>query len=234
MNNKIVKRFAAVVLGVAVLSTCAFASRIDSADYAKANTTLTYNIYSDADKISYIAYAATKAASAEGATEVNGTYYTLGEIVAVNQIDGHAAGNTGNTAVSIAEAKLSGATHVVLMSGDSNGAQVAKTAMPIDEYAIATSIQNEDTLEVKIGDTTYSDCPNFKVEVTINKTGKYKVTGFTRVYNGEENPLTLVGGTLPEIDGTGSMTMNNVYVVGMPKDTDVSKLSIKPVVTLNE
>lgn len=235
MNNKIVKRFAAVVLGVAVLSTCAFASTITSADYAKATTTLTYNINSTADKISYIAYAATKVADGtEGATVVDGTSYTLGEIVAVNQIDNHTAGDTGNTAVSIAEAKLSGATHVVLMTGDSAGAAVAKKAMAIDEYAIATSIQNAGTLKVTIGDTTYSDCPNFNVEVTINKAGGAKFTGLKKVYNGVEENFSSVTGlpsNVTTIGATGGkITLANVYIVGIPTDgsVDVSKLKIKP------
>lgn len=234
MNNKIVKRFAAVVLGVAVLSTCAFASTITSADYAKATTTLTYNINSTADKISYIAYAATKVADGtEGATVVDGTSYTLGEIVAVNQIDGHTGGDTGNTAVSIAEAKLSGATHVVLMTGDSNGADVAKKAMAIDEFAYSSTVTNSETLEVKIGDVTYSNCPNVTVNVTANKGGKMAVTTLKKVVGGAEDNFTNIYGTLPSnvtVTAGSSYSIENIYVVGVPEGTS---FSIKPVVTIN-
>ena len=233
MNNKIVKRFAAVVLGVAVLSTCAFASTIDSADYAKTTTTLTYNITSTADKISYIAYAATKT-DATTATAIDGAYYNVSDvIVAVNQIDDNTSGSNGT--VSIDSAKLNGYTHIVLMSGDSDGAVVSMKAMTIDEYAIATSIQNSGTLEVTIGDTTYSDCPNFKVEVTANKAGTLTVTGLKKVLDGVESDFSAVYG-LPAgttVTADSKITLNNVYVVGMPAGTDVSKLEIKPVVTLN-
>lgn len=233
MNNKIVKRFAAVVLGAAVLSTCAFASEITSADYAKADATLTYAISSTADKISYIAYAATKVADGtEGATVVDSTSYTLGEIVAVNQIDDNTSGGSNGT-VSIDSAKLAGATHVVLMSGDSNGAQVAKTAMPIDEFVYSSTVTNSETLEVEIGGVTYSNCPNVTVNVTANKGGKMAVTTLKKVVGGAEDNFTNIYGTLPSnvtVTAGSSYSIENIYVVGVPEGTS---FSIKPVVTIN-
>lgn len=239
MNNKIVKRFAAVALGAAVLSTCAFASTITSADYAKADATLTYAISSTADKISYIAYAATKVADGtEGATVVDGTSYTLGEIVAVNQIDDNTTGGSNGT-VSIDSAKLTGATHVVLMSGDSNG-ELGKVAMAIDDFAIATAIKNTGKFEVKIGDKTYTDCPNFKVDVTANKGGTLTVTGLKKVVNGVETAIesTKITGTLPtgiSITAGSSYTIENIYVVGMSAEdlANISNIRIEPIVTLN-
>ena len=235
MNNKIVKRFAAVVLGAAVLSTCAFASEITSADYAKTNAKLTYDITSAADKISYIAYAATAVDSAtEGATQIGTDYYSLGNIVAVNQIDDHTSGSTGNTEVSIDSTKLAGATHIVLMSGDSNGAPVAKTAvLAIDEFAYSSNVTNSETLEVTIGDVTYSNCPNITVNVTANKGGKMAVTTLKKVVGGVESDFSDISGTLPTnvtVTAGSSYSIENIYVVGVPEGTS---FSIKPVVTIN-
>ena len=140
MNNKFIKRVAAVVLGVAVLSTCAFAATIsDGSTYSSG--TLTFGYTTTGEKVSYIAYAAE--ASTDG--------YTLGNIVAVNQID-NSAESVANNSVTISSTLLGDAGYIVLQSGDDQGVYT-QVAIPTSDYAIKSTsrVNNNNSVTVEVG-----------------------------------------------------------------------------------
>ena len=219
MNNKFIKRAAAVILGVCVLSTCAFAANdVTNAGYTEESTTLSFTYGSSADKVSYIAYAATQ--DAEGATTVGDQKYTLGDIVAVNQIDDNAGSDT--VSVAIDAAKIGGATHIVIMSGDSAGdfgsSAVQVAAIPIEdfEYSETTSISET---EITLNDTLYTDVPIATYTFTPNKTGKATITKLYHVLSGEKGEFKTVQ-NLPSnitITADSQVVVDNIYVLGAPE-----------------
>lgn len=215
MNNKFIKRVAAVVLGVAVLSTCAFATTLSGAGYEDA--TLSFSYASDADKVSYIAYAATEA-------EEGG--FTLGNIVAIGQIDD----NTGNDEVEVGiSANLLGdATHIVIKSGDSDGITVAQTeVLAVEEYETAMVPMSTGTHTVEMGGVIYNDVPTFKVTFKNNVEGTATVTKLTATAPGlAPHELSSIG-TI-KYEGKGTLEVNNIYLVGAPADYIAAGIALVP------
>lgn len=208
MNNKFIKRVAAVVLGVAVMSTCAFASSVTSVNYVDAGKTLSYEINNaaGADKISYIAYA--------GETEE-----TAETIVAVNQIDD--ASGTASDTVSISENLLGDSKVIVFMTGDSEGSDVDKEVVYVKDFVAATTQKNAGTNSVEFNNFTYTNVPVFDVEVTVYN-GTYKITGIKA--EGREEAWTI-----PAVTGTGTLSVKNIYVLGAPEDVVAAGIKLSPV-----
>ena len=215
MNNKFIKRVAAVVLGVAVLSTCAFASTLTNAGYEEA--TLGFSYASTADKVSYIAYAA---------TEADGGGYTLGNIVAIGQADDNTTG--GNVSVGISAALLGDATHIVIKSGDSAGATVAQTeVLAVEEFETAMAATSTGTHTVTMGGVTYNDVPTFKVSFKNNVAGTATVTKLTAKAAGlADHELSSIG-TI-QYNGKGSVEIDNIYLVGAPADYIAAGITLVP------
>lgn len=232
MNNKFIKRAASVVLGVAVLSTCAFAANdITGAGYSE--ETIIFSYSSTADKVSYIAYAATQ--DAEGTTNVGGENYTLGNIVAVNQIDDNAG--AGSVSVAIDPTKLGEATHLVIMSGDSAGgygSASVQVAIPVDDFEYTTSTEIT-AREVKFGETTYTDVPVVKLTITSNKTGSLAVGKLYHKYNEVKDEFTSAQ-NLPQnlsVTADSSVVVDNIYVIGAPQEAIEKGFAVEADVTLN-
>ena len=141
MNNKLFKRIVAAAASAVMLGSCAFATTLSNVGYVDGagnvgTLSFTYN-NGDADKVTYVAYAATKATAETdaNAVEVNGTKYVLGEMVAINQFDNLAAAtaDAAGTAetVPVDSTKLANADAIVLKSGDSKGSPVATAAVAL-------------------------------------------------------------------------------------------------------
>ena len=151
MNNKLFKRIVAAAASAVMLGSCAFATTLSNVSYdgSADNGVLsfTYN-NGKADKVTYVAYAATKATAETdaNAVEVNGTKYVLGEMVAINQFDGLTVGTDAApaadtpVAVKIDKTKLTNAaaTDIVLKSGDSLGSTVAVQAIALATTPVTT------------------------------------------------------------------------------------------------
>lgn len=211
MNNKFLKRVAAVVLGAVVISTCAFASTVTDAGYS--DLSLSYEISNDsgADKISYIAYAGADEATAE-------------TIVAVNQIDN--AGSTASDTVSISSNLLGDSKVIVFMTGDSKGSAVDKEVVFVQDYVAATTQKNAGTNTVEFNNFTYTNVPVFDVDVTVYN-GVYKITGLKA--EGRDGVWAI-----PEITGTGTLSVKNVYVLGAPEDVVAAGIKLSPVLVKAE
>lgn len=159
MNNKFIKRVAAVVLGVAVLSTCAFAApSISGESYT---STLNFSIASSADKVSYIAYASEDGVAA-------------GNIVAIGQIDNNVSGDSFSIPVSAD--LLGSAKYIIIKSGDTSG--VAATpkvvSLPVSDY-VAAVVCTEAT--GVYGDICHA--PQYKISVEFNKAGALVLNSLT-------------------------------------------------------
>ena len=221
MNNKFIKRVAAVVLGVAVLSTCAFASTIEGTS-SYSDPTLSFSYKSAADKVSYIAYAATEAADGS---------YTLGNIVAIGQADNNTADEVVPVRVDISESLLGDATHIVIKSGDSAGTTVDQdVVLAVEEFETAMSATSTGTHTVTMGGVTYNDVPTFKVSFKNNVRGTATVTGFTAKAPGKEDH-TIEGSNISKAitySGTGSMEIENIYLVGAPADYIAAGITLVP------
>lgn len=216
MNNKFIKRVAAVVLGVAVMSTCAFASTVvDTTNYVDQTKTLTFAIdnASGADKISYIAYAGEDEETAE-------------TIVAVNQIDD--AEVTETATVSISENLLGDAKVIVFMTGDSNGTAVDEKVLDVDDYIASAEIVNKDDgfkVDFEDGsDFYYTNVPKIDVNVNIKK-GTYtfkgiKIKGNKITEEGTNEQVKTI--SIPDIAGTGPVYIYNLYVLGATADEAAS------------
>lgn len=217
MNNKFIKRVAAVVLGVAVMSSCAFATTIgDATAYDKSSRVLTfaYEIEGEADKVSYIAYA--------GPTEE-----TAETIVAVNQIDG-ATGVTET--INISADLLGDANVIVLQTGDSAGSAVEETVLYVNDYVAETATAKSTEITSADGKFTYTNVPCFDVKVNIVKSG-YTFKGFKQV-DGTKTWDSSKIENMPTITGTGEIEINNVYFIGVPEE-EVSGLKIEAWVEAN-
>ena len=151
MNNKLFKRIVAAAASAVMLGSCAFATTLSNVGYVAGTgdvgtLSFTYN-NGNADKVTYVAYAATKATAETdaNAVTVNGTKYVLGEMVAINQFDNLAAAaadaaGTPET-VPVDKTKLANADAIVLKSGDSLGSPVAVEAVALQtapDYTTAT------------------------------------------------------------------------------------------------
>lgn len=149
MNNKLFKRIVAAAASAVMLGSCAFATTLSNVSYdgSADNGVLsfTYN-NGKADKVTYVAYAATRATDTDtNAVTVNGTKYVLGEMVAINQFDNLAAAaadaaGTPET-VPVDKTKLANADAIVLKSGDSLGSPVA-----VEAVALQTAPATEHTI----------------------------------------------------------------------------------------
>ena len=188
MNNKLFKRIVAAAASAVMLGSCAFATTLSNVGYVDGagnvgTLSFTYN-NGDADKVTYVAYAATKAAAGTdaNAVEVNGTKYVLGEMVAINQFDNLAAA-TADTAetVPVDSTKLANADAIVLKSGDSKGSPVAVEAValanePVIEYTTA------------LQDVTYNNIAGTIVRIYgLDTTKVVTVDGVTAKYYQQRN-----------------------------------------------
>ena len=141
MNNKLFKRIVAAAASAVMLGSCAFATTLSNVGYVDGagnvgTLSFTYN-NGDADKVTYVAYAATRLADGDttsvvGYTDANGTKYVLGEMVAINQFDNLAAATADKAeTVPVDSTKLANADAIVLKSGDSKGSPVAIQAVAL-------------------------------------------------------------------------------------------------------
>ena len=233
MNNKFIKRAASVVLGVAVLSTCAFAANdITGAGYSE--ETISFSYSSTADKVSYIAYAATQ--DAEGTTNVGGENYTLGNIVAVNQIDDNTG--AGSVSVAIDPTKLGSATHLIIMSGDSAGgygSASVQVAIPVEDFDYTTNTEIT-AKEIKLGGTTYTDTPVVKLTITPNKSGTLSVTGLSHTYNEQTEAFSSVQNlpTNVTVTADSGYVIDNIYVIGAPQEAIDGGFTVNATVDFSE
>ena len=181
MNNKLFKRIVAAAASAVMLGSCAFATTLSNVNYVAGtgdvgNLSFTYN-NGDADKVTYVAYAATKATAETdaNAVEVNGTKYVLGEMVAINQLDNlPAATADAAETVPVDSTKLANADAIVLKSGDSKGSPVAIQAVALQTAPdYTTDLQN----------VTYNDIAGTVVRVYgLDMTKVVTVDGVTAKY----------------------------------------------------
>lgn len=165
MDNKIFKRIVAAAAGVTMLGTCAFATGLTTASYEDGTLSFDYTVAEGATKVTYLAYAATVAGENDTTvTTVGDTNYVLGNIVAVNQLDEIPETNSEDVAIS---ADLLGeATHIVLMSGDDLGSDVAYAAVATTTtYTVSFEIAAElgltapTAIETTTGKATLPEAP---------------------------------------------------------------------------
>lgn len=154
MNNKLFKRIVAAAASAVMLGSCAFATTLSNVGYVAGTgdvgtLSFTYN-NGNADKVTYVAYAATKLADGDttsvvGYTDANGTKYVLGEMVAINQFDNLTAATADAAGtvetVPVDKTKLANADAIVLKSGDSLGSAVA-----VEAVALQTAPATERTI----------------------------------------------------------------------------------------
>ena len=167
MNNKLFKRIVAAAASAVMLGTCAFATTLSNEAYENGILSFSYD-NGAANKVTYLAYSATKIAaddttSTVGYKDANGTKYVLGEIVAIDQIDGITANAGGTVSAKIDTSKLANKDAIILKSGDSNGTAVAPSvvslAAPVTERTITFANVQADyaTPTKKVADgTTYA------------------------------------------------------------------------------
>ena len=213
MNNKFIKRVAAVVLGVAVLSTCAFATTIVEADTKyTANDTVTFSYSAAGDKVSYIAY------SVSGGEEK--------EIVAIGQIDDSAASD--EISIPISASKLAYCEAIMLKTGDSNG--------NYDEYLVEeyTATSSTSTADVVIEGNTFTDLATITIEAKGKNPGKYTLAGLKATVGKETKTFaTSVDGvafpTVNVSDAGGDIALGNIYLVGLTEDQlDAAAINVVP------
>jgi len=200
MNNKFIKRIAAVVLGVAVLSTCAFATVInESATKYTGNNSVTFSYETTAgDDVSYIAYAVSNGAE--------------GEIVAVGQVDDSAA--AGTVSIAIDADKLAYCEAINIYSGDSTGG--AKASFKVEEYTHSASAVVED---IVLGGETFEDVATITITATGKNPGTYTLAGLKGIVGGVSKELTKKSdAAFPSIEvgsAGGAINVGNIYLVGL-------------------
>ena len=183
MNNKLFKRIVAAAASAVMLGSCAFATNLSNVGYVAGagnvgTLSFTYN-NGEADKVTYVAYAATKAAAGTdaNAVEVNGTKYVLGEMVAINQFDNLAAATADKAeTVPVDSTKLANADAIVLKSGDSKGSPVAIQAVALANepvvtgYTVTFKSGNVDVASIKTSDDGTVTLPT---EATLSKSSNF-------------------------------------------------------------
>ena len=188
MNNKLFKRIVAAAASAVMLGSCAFATTLSNVSYdgSADNGVLSFTYNNGAaDKVTYVAYAATKATAETdaNAVTVNGTKYVLGEMVAINQLDNLAAAaadaaGTPET-VPVDKTKLANADAIVLKSGDSLGSPVAVEAV---------ALQTTPDYTTDLQDVTYNGIAGTIVRVYgLDATKVVTVDGVTAKYYQQRN-----------------------------------------------
>ena len=157
MNNKFIKRVAAVVLGVAVLSTCAFAASVTNGSYSDK---LYFTLDTTQDKVSYIAYASDAESS-------------VGTIVAIGQIDND-SDNTEALSIPVSASLLGDASHILIKSGDSAGGAASELLIPAAAYTHSVTCTEATGV---YGDIHHA--PQYKINVKLNKAGKLALNSLT-------------------------------------------------------
>lgn len=218
MNNKFIKRVAAVVLSVAVLSTCAFAATIESAEYT-GNRWVTFSYETKAGaSVSYIAYAVS------GGNE--------GEIVAVGQVDD--SDESGTVNITMNNSKLKYCEAINIYVGDDTGDTKVKKGL--QEYTYLTDIK-VGTAEAPIdvnGDKVY-DVVKTAMTVTANQAGEYALNSL-KVKVGDEEKEFSLGTTegettvYPSYEATegAEITVDNIYLAGLNDEQLAKTITIVP------
>lgn len=212
MNNKFIKRVAAVVLGVAVLSTCAFAATVTEADTKYiANDTVTFSYSTTGDKVSYIAYAVS-----------NGVE---GEIVAIGQIDDSAASD--EIEIPISAAKLAYCEAIKIKTGDSAGVY--------DEYLVEeyTATSSTSTADVVIEGNTFTDLATITIAATGKNPGKYTLAGLKATVGEETKTFatSVDGVAFPTVnvgEAGGDIALGNIYLVKLTDEQLGSAITVIP------
>lgn len=202
MNNKFIKRVAAVVLGVAVLSTCAFAAPVISGE--SYTSTLNFSIASNADKVSYIAYA-----SEDGEA--------LGNIVAIGQIDNNVSGG-GSFNLPVSSSLLGDAKFIIIKSGDTSGvaAKPKTITLSVADYVAAVTLVNNGKEAITVDGKQFINAPEYTFSVEFNKAGSVTVNKL--VANGSHE---ISGAKLNELASTtfasGAKLNVNFFLAGAPE-----------------
>ena len=213
MNNKFIKRVAAVVLGVAVLSSCAFATVINESNTKyTGNNTVTFSYTTSANaSVSYIAYAVS-----------NGVE---GEVVAVGQIDDSSASNS--VSIPISADKLKYCEAINIYSGDSNG--TTKDTFKVEEYTHSASAEIGNIEENGI---TFTDVATVNITATGKNPGTYTLSGLKGVIGEESNPLTSLGKAFPSNisvgEAGGSINVGKIYLIGLTGDQLTGTIDVVP------
>lgn len=187
MNNKLFKRIVAAAASAVMLGSCAFATTLSNVSYdgSADNGVLSFTYNNGAaDKVTYVAYAATRATDTDtNAVTVNGTKYVLGEMVAINQLDNLAAATADAAGtpetVPVDKTKLANADAIVLKSGDSLGSAVAVEAV---------ALQTTPDYTTKTENVTYNGIAGTIVRVYgLDATKVVTVDGVTAKYYQQRN-----------------------------------------------
>ncbi len=155
MKVKTLKRLTALLIAVVMLSTCAFAAGLSNATYNKEDNTINFTYEpGNAEKVTYLAYAATDA-------DGDGTLEKTDVIVAIDQIDNVPAEVADqNVSVKIDTAKLANVdtdndgtaetpiAGFVLMSGDDVSASAASVdvKIPTDTFTVTFDVEGNTEL----------------------------------------------------------------------------------------
>lgn len=210
MNNKFIKRVAAVVLSVAVLSTCAFATAInESATKFNANDKVTFVYTTSGDKVSYIAYAVK-----------NGV--VTNEIVAIGQEDNVTNGGTVN--ISIDADKLAYCEAIEIHSGDSTGAE--KVTFKVEEYEITTNKVSKDAQV--IDGYTFTDLATVSIAGTGKNAGNYTLAGLKATVGEEPKTIPVITPAITVGNDGYSFTVGNIYLVGLDETQLAADISVLP------
>ena len=210
MNNKFIKRVAAVVLGVAVLSTCAFAASVTNGSYSDK---LYFTLDTTQDKVSYIAYASDAESS-------------VGTIVAIGQIDND-SDNTEALSIPVSASLLGDASHILIKSGDSAGGAASELLIPAAAYTHSVTCTEATGV---YGDIHHA--PQYKISVKVNKDGSLVLNSLTAKTEGYEDHALGTIGTLKAITDTtfasGATLEVNFVLAGAPEAQVAAGIELVP------